>query len=119
MIEKVSYEIQGSDVIVTIPRRYGERDGDAVHHDRSRHRPHGIGHAATRQVKARAELHHVNGLTQDGMISHAPYLVMDTETTGVPQDWTAPISDLANWPRIVQLAWALLDDAERVLERGA
>src|SRR5678809_776106 len=33
------------------------------------------------------------------------YLVFDTETTGVPHNKTAPISDLDNWPRLVQLAW--------------
>ena len=47
------------------------------------------------------------------------YLVFDTETTGVPQDWAAPISDLRNWPRVVQLAWALFDVHERMLERDA
>jgi DNA polymerase-3 subunit alpha len=35
------------------------------------------------------------------------YLVFDTETTGVPHNKTAPITDLDNWPRLVQLAWQL------------
>ncbi|MDP4931813.1 MAG: 3'-5' exonuclease, partial [Schleiferiaceae bacterium] len=35
------------------------------------------------------------------------YLVFDTETTGLPRDWNAPLSDLSNWPRVVQLAWQL------------
>jgi len=38
------------------------------------------------------------------------YLFFDTETTGLPKKWQAPISDLDNWPRIVQLAWILSDD---------
>ncbi|WP_162341101.1 DNA polymerase III subunit alpha [Cyclobacterium salsum] len=38
------------------------------------------------------------------------YLIFDTETTGLPRDYNAPISDLANWPRLVQLAWQLHDE---------
>ena len=34
-------------------------------------------------------------------------LVFDTETTGLPVSWSAPVSDLNNWPRVVQLAYAL------------
>lgn len=33
----------------------------------------------------------------------------DTETTGVPRDYQAPVSDSANWPRLVQLAWIVWD----------
>jgi DNA polymerase III epsilon subunit-like protein len=33
------------------------------------------------------------------------YLFFDTETTGLPRNWRAPISDLENWPRLVQIAW--------------
>lgn len=29
----------------------------------------------------------------------------DTETTGKPRKYNAPISDLDNWPRVVQIAW--------------
>ena len=32
-------------------------------------------------------------------------LFFDTETTGIPKNYKAPVSDLANWPRLVQLAW--------------
>ena len=35
------------------------------------------------------------------------YLVFDTETTGLPQNWNAPLSDSENWPRCVQIAWQL------------
>ena len=35
------------------------------------------------------------------------YLIFDTETTGVPHNKTAPLADLDNWPRIVQIAWQL------------
>ncbi|MFN8354706.1 MAG: 3'-5' exonuclease [Spirosomataceae bacterium] len=37
------------------------------------------------------------------------YLFFDTETTGLPRNWKAPITDLNNWPRMVQLAWELYD----------
>ena len=37
-------------------------------------------------------------------------MFFDTETTGVPKDYKAPIADLNNWPRLVQLAWILCDE---------
>ena len=37
------------------------------------------------------------------------YLFFDTETTGLPRNWKAPITDLANWPRMIQLAYQLSD----------
>ena len=37
------------------------------------------------------------------------YLIFDTETTGLPKKWTAPISDTDNWPRAIQIAWQLHD----------
>lgn len=36
-------------------------------------------------------------------------LFFDTETSGLPRRWQAPITDLSNWPRLVQLAWILTD----------
>jgi len=38
------------------------------------------------------------------------FLFFDTETTGLPLDWRAPLEDLDNWPRLVQLAWLLTDE---------
>ena len=38
------------------------------------------------------------------------YLFFDTETTGLPRNWKAPITDFNNWPRIVQLAYLIYDD---------
>jgi DNA polymerase-3 subunit epsilon len=35
-------------------------------------------------------------------------LFFDTETSGLPRRWNAPTSDLANWPRLVQLGWVLV-----------
>lgn len=37
------------------------------------------------------------------------FLFFDTETTGLPLNWQAPLEDLDNWPRLVQLAWLLMD----------
>lgn len=37
------------------------------------------------------------------------YLFFDTETTGLPKNWKAPVSDSDNWPRLVQLSWAWFD----------
>ncbi len=33
------------------------------------------------------------------------YLFFDTETTGLPRNWRAPVTDVNNWPRLVQLAF--------------
>lgn len=37
-------------------------------------------------------------------------LFFDTETTGLPRNYKAPVSDLGNWPRMVQIAWLLTDE---------
>src|SRR5690606_21334009 len=37
-------------------------------------------------------------------------LFFDTETTGLPKSWSAPLSNLSNWPRMVQIAWILFDE---------
>jgi DNA polymerase III epsilon subunit-like protein len=37
------------------------------------------------------------------------YLFFDTETTGLPKNWKAPVTDLNNWPRLVQLAYLYYD----------
>ena len=44
------------------------------------------------------------------------FLVFDTETTGLPKRWNAPIDDLDNWPRCVQLAWQLHDANGKLIE---
>ncbi len=41
------------------------------------------------------------------------FLIFDTETTGLPRNYNAPLTDHDNWPRAVQIAWQLHD------ERGA
>lgn len=37
------------------------------------------------------------------------FLFFDTETTGLPNNWKAPVTDLNNWPRLVQLAYLVYD----------
>ena len=44
------------------------------------------------------------------------YLIFDTETTGLPKRWGAPISDTDNWPRCIQIAWQLHDDMGKLIE---
>lgn len=44
------------------------------------------------------------------------YLIFDTETTGLPKRWNAPISDTDNWPRCIQIAWQLHDEMGKLIE---
>ncbi|MEM7381298.1 MAG: DNA polymerase III subunit alpha, partial [Bacteroidota bacterium] len=44
------------------------------------------------------------------------YLIFDTETTGLPKRWDAPISDTDNWPRCIQIAWQLHDELGNMLD---
>ncbi|WP_298222079.1 DNA polymerase III subunit alpha [Flavobacterium sp.] len=44
------------------------------------------------------------------------YLIFDTETTGLPKRWDAPITDTNNWPRCIQIAWQLHDAMGKVIE---
>lgn len=45
------------------------------------------------------------------------YLVLDTETTGLPRNYRAPATDVNNWPRMIQIAWLVYDDQGCLLER--
>ncbi|MEJ1223182.1 DNA polymerase III subunit alpha [Sediminicola sp. 1XM1-17] len=44
------------------------------------------------------------------------YLIFDTETTGLPKRWNAPITDTDNWPRCIQIAWQLHDEMGNLIE---
>jgi DNA polymerase III subunit alpha len=44
------------------------------------------------------------------------YLIFDTETTGLPKRWDAPITDTDNWPRCIQIAWQLHDGLGNCIE---
>ena len=43
------------------------------------------------------------------------YLFFDTETTGLPKNWKAPVTDLNNWPRLVQLACLKYDSSGNLI----
>ena len=43
------------------------------------------------------------------------YLIFDTETTGLPKKWNAPLTDSENWPRCIQIAWQIHDAAGTVI----
>jgi DNA polymerase-3 subunit alpha len=44
------------------------------------------------------------------------YIIFDTETTGLPKRYDAPITDTSNWPRCIQIAWQLHDEMGRLVE---
>jgi DNA polymerase III subunit epsilon len=41
------------------------------------------------------------------------HLIFDTETSGLPLKWDAPLSDTNNWPRLVQLSWIVSDGTDQ------
>jgi len=44
------------------------------------------------------------------------YLFFDTETTGLPRNWKAPLTDFDNWPRMVQIAWIFCDNSGKRID---
>ncbi len=44
------------------------------------------------------------------------YLIFDTETTGLPKNFNAPVTDSDNWPRCIQLAWQVHNDMGELVE---
>lgn len=44
------------------------------------------------------------------------YLIFDTETTGIIENWKAPVSEFELFPRVVQLAWQLHDEMGELIE---
>ncbi len=44
------------------------------------------------------------------------YLIFDTETTGLPKRFNAPITDTDNWPRCIQIAWQLHDSMGKCID---
>ena len=46
------------------------------------------------------------------------FLIFDTETTGLPKNYNAPLSDSENWPRLVQLAFQMFDDKGNLMIEG-
>ncbi len=52
------------------------------------------------------------------LIFNIMYLFFDTETTGLPKNWKAPVTQVDNWPRLVQLAWALYDNEGNLMAQN-
>jgi len=46
------------------------------------------------------------------------YLFFDTETTGLPKNYKAEVTDLENWPRLVQLAWLVYNEKGEEIAEG-
>lgn len=46
------------------------------------------------------------------------FLFFDTETTGLPDDYDAPMTAVRNWPRIVQISWIITDEDNNLLKEG-
>lgn len=44
-------------------------------------------------------------------------LVFDTETNGLPISWQADVSDISNWPRVIELAWELFDGTGKTITK--
>ncbi|BAO66290.1 DNA polymerase III subunit alpha [Candidatus Karelsulcia muelleri] len=44
------------------------------------------------------------------------YIIFDTETTGLPKDYNAPINNIINWPRLVKISWGLYDEKLKLIE---
>mgnify|MGYP003394052390 FL=1 len=42
-------------------------------------------------------------------------IIFATETTGTPKNYKAPPADTDNWPRMVQLAWVLINDDGKLI----
>lgn len=47
------------------------------------------------------------------------FLFFDTETTGLPRDYRAPLANFDNWPRLVQLAWLIYDAGGNLLKEAS
>ena len=68
------------------------------------------------------EIHLVNNSLQNHFYAQGEigtfvlmYLIFDTETTGLPKKWNAPLTDSENWPRCIQIAWQIHDAAGTVI----
>jgi DNA polymerase III subunit epsilon len=44
-------------------------------------------------------------------------IVLDTETTGLPANYQAPVSNVGNWPRAVEISWGLFMNGGMLLRK--
>lgn len=42
--------------------------------------------------------------------------VFDTETTGLPKNYNAPVTDLDNWPRVIMLAYNIYTESQTIVK---
>ncbi|MBC7524694.1 MAG: 3'-5' exonuclease, partial [Flavobacterium sp.] len=45
------------------------------------------------------------------------FLVVDTETSGLPKKWDLPYDAKNNWPHVVQIAWIIFNTKGEELKR--
>jgi DNA polymerase-3 subunit alpha len=45
------------------------------------------------------------------------YFVFDVETTGLPKNYKAGYEDTENWPRMVEIAWKVLDKDLKIIKQ--
>lgn len=43
------------------------------------------------------------------------YIFFDTETNGLPKNYNGKCTDHNNWPQIIQIAWAMYNEREKLL----
>lgn len=46
------------------------------------------------------------------------YLVIDTEASGLPQNWSLPFSADNNWPHAVQISWLIYGPEKQVIKKA-
>ena len=61
-------------------------------------------------IQLKRQLHPDGNDSYPEIICKPYYLFFDTETNGLPLDYSAPINNLINWPRVLQLSWIVTDD---------
>jgi len=45
------------------------------------------------------------------------FLVIDTETSGLPKNWELPYDFKNNWPHVIQIAWIIFDKEGKEIKR--
>jgi DNA polymerase-3 subunit epsilon len=45
------------------------------------------------------------------------FLVIDTETSGLPKKWDVPYHTMNNWPHVLQIAWLIFDVEGKLLKK--
>ncbi|MEI6296021.1 MAG: 3'-5' exonuclease [bacterium] len=58
-------------------------------------------------------------LPEENKTEEETYLFFDTETTGLPKDYKAPVTKLDNWPRLVQIAWLFYGKSGNLISEGS